>query len=305
MRARSGNSNRSNNSDPSPPSISNESVPLQELSRIIARLAEIERIVETNVSRRPVAGNQSSISTGTNPFPSKPNAHQLGSSIHAPPPQLPQLAVSSPAVPPNTASTYRIPSPPVPSTRPANVRVRLPSAPYMDDIFRDFSLSPPQEYSGHVAMLYQRINFRAKVKLGYGKAIAVLQRELEGASEFGRIIRPYQIDQPDNLPQLSPLIPNSEARLFADTVRALVDIIGLQRSCYLLENAKIEEVPDVRYEIQRVIIPSSPVPIHVEQEDVATSADASLSMSMSPIEMERRQIKPNGNNSIKAEEGQW
>jgi len=52
-----------------------------------------------------------------------------------------------------------------------------------------------------------------------------------------------------------------------DTVRALVDIIGLQRSCHLLENAKIEEVPGIRYEIQRVIIPP-PVPIPVEQENV-------------------------------------
>jgi len=46
--------------------------------------------------------------------------------------------------------------------------------------------------------------------------------------------------QPDDLTQLSPLIPNSEARLFADTVCALVDIIGLQRSCHLLETAEIE-----------------------------------------------------------------
>ena len=99
-----------------------------------------------------------------------------------------------------------------------------------------------------------------------------MQRELEGAREYQTIIRPYQIDQPDNLPPLSPLIPNSEARLFADTVRALVDIIGLQRSCQLLEDAEIEEVPGVRYEIQRDIIPSSPVPIHVKQEDIATSA---------------------------------
>jgi len=66
---------------------------------------------------------------------------------------------------------------------------------------------------------------------------------------------------------LSPLIPNSEARLFADTVHALVDIIGVQRSCHLLENAKIEEVPGIRYEIQRVIIPP-PVPIPVEQDNV-------------------------------------
>lgn len=141
----------------------------------------------------------------------------------------------------------------------------------MDDVFRDFSLSPPQEYLAHEARLYQRINFQAKVRLGYGKAIAVLQRELEGGQEYERIIRPYQIDQPDNLPELSPLIPNSEARLFADTVRALVDIIGLQRSCHLLENAKIEEVPGIRYEIQRVIIPSRVGPIPLDQENITVA----------------------------------
>ena len=292
MGPRSGSSNgqwqtpqpqrRSNDSNSSPPSLSNESLPPQEMARISARLAEIERIVQANASRRPVAGNQSSISAGPNLLlPTtgpKPNAHQLGSSIHALPPQLSQFAVPSPAVPPpNPAPTYHylpphspIPAPPAPSTRPGNAPVPfVPPPPYMDDIFRDFSLSPPQEYLAHEARLYQRINFQAKVKLGYGKAIAVLQRELEGAPEYGGIIRPYQIDQPDNLPQLSPLIPNSEARLFADTVRALVDIIGLQRSCHLLENAKIEEVPGIRYEIQRVNIPSPPNPIHVEQENVA------------------------------------
>ena len=138
----------------------------------------------------------------------------------------------------------------MPSTRPAHVPVPfVPPPPYMDDIFRDFSLSPPQEYLAHQDRLYQRIDFQVKLRLGYGKAIAVLQRELDGAQEYKRIIRPYQIDQPDDLPQLSPLIPNSEARLFADTVRALVDIIRLQRSCHLLENAKIEEVPGIRYEI--------------------------------------------------------
>ena len=173
-------------------------------------------------------------------------------------------------------------------TRPANVAV--PSVlPPSYDIFTDFHLSPSQEYLAHEARLYQLINFQAKVRLGYGKAIAVLQRALEGAPDFGGIIRPYQVDQPDNLPQLSPLIPNSEARLFANTVRALVDIIGLQRSCHVLENAKIKEVPGVRYEIQRAIIPSSPVPIHVTHEDV---------------EMERRQINPKGKNSIKLERRQ-
>ena len=145
----------------------------------------------------------------------------------------------------------------------------IPPPPYIDsDIFRDFSLSSPQDYFIHETRLYQRINYQAKIKLGYGKAISVLQRELEQSDDYDAIIRPYQIDQPDNLPNLSPLIPNSEARLFADTVRALVDIIGLQRACHVLENAKIEEIPGIRYEIQRVPVPSRPSPIPFEQTNV-------------------------------------
>ena len=253
------------------------------MARISERLAEIERIVQANASRR--LGNQSSISVGSNLLPSTGPKPQMGSSsVHTMsplPPQLSHLAVPPPPVPPtNTAPTYHhyllshspIPAPPAPSTRPTHVPVPfVPPPPYMDDIFRDFSLSPPPEYLALEARLYQRINFQRKVRLGYGKAIAVLQRELEGAQKYKRIIRPYQIDQPEHLSPLSPLIPNSEARLFADTMRALVDIISLQRSCHLLENAIIEEVPGIRYEIQRVIIPAQAVPIHVEQDNVTTT----------------------------------
>ena len=143
-----------------------------------------------------------------------------------------------------------------------------PPPPYIDDIYKDFSLTSPQEYFAHETRLYQRINYQAKIRLGYGKAISVLQRELDGSEEYERLTRPYQIDQPDNLPLLSPLIPNSEARLFADTVRALVDIIGLQRSCHLLENAKVADIPGIRYEIQRVTIPTRVLPIPMEPEGI-------------------------------------
>lgn len=133
-----------------------------------------------------------------------------------------------------------------------------PPPPYADETFKDFSQCSPQEYFHHETRLYQRINFHAKIRLGYGKAISVLQRELEQSAHCEGVIRPYQIDQPTNLPDLSPLIPNSEARLFADTVRALVDIIGLQTAVHVLENAKVSEVPAIRYEIQRVPIPGPP-----------------------------------------------
>jgi len=193
---------RSNDPNSSPPSISNESLPPQEMARISERLAEIERIVQANASRRLVAGNQSSISVSSNLLPStgpKPNTHQLGTSVHttsALHPQPSHIAVPPPSIPtPNATPLYQYiphspnPAPPVPSTRPVNVPVPFaPPPPYMDDIFRDFSLSPPQEYLAHEVRLYQRINFQAKVRLGYGKAIAVLQRELEGAQEYERII---------------------------------------------------------------------------------------------------------------------
>jgi hypothetical protein len=117
----------------------------------------------------------------------------------------------------------------------------LPPPPYVerDDIFKDFSHVSPQEYFVHETRLYQRVNYHAKIRLGYGKAISVLQRELEDVANYERIIRPYQIDQPENLPPLSPLIPNSEARLFADTIKALVDIIGLQRLYMLWRMRKL------------------------------------------------------------------
>jgi hypothetical protein len=260
----------------SPTSPSNEGIPPQEMARISERLTEIERLMQ----RRLMPANQgSTISANPNLASSgpRPNAQQLGSHVQAPNaafaqshshlPVQPQTVLSQ-----NAAPAYQyapphspIPAPPVPSNRPNLGSIPLvPPPPYMDDIFRDFSLSPQQEYLALEARLYQRINFQSKVRLGYGRTIAVLQRELEGGQEYEKIIRPYQIDQPDNLPELSPLIPNSEARLFADTVRALVDIIGLQRSCHLLENAKIEEVPGIRYEIQRVIIPSKAIPIPLE-----------------------------------------
>ena len=216
MGPRSGSSNgqwqtlqpqrRSNDSHSSPLLISNESLAPQEMARMSERLAAIERIVQANASRRLVAGNQSSISVGSNLLPSTGPKPQMGSSVHTMsplPPQRSHLAVPPPPVPPpNTAPTYHylpshspIPTPPTPSTRPAHVPVPFVSPPpYMDDIFRDFSLSPHQEYLAHQDRLYQRIDFQAKLRLGYGKAIAVLQRELEGAQEYKRIVGPYQID---------------------------------------------------------------------------------------------------------------
>jgi hypothetical protein len=249
-----------------------------DVSRILERLGEIESLMGS--ARRQAQSHPVSGSNAPNPMPNIPPPPQVAVNPH---PQ-PTTSVFPPSLPPqntppvwisgNSAPAYSYapvnnangPAPRLYNTPPMPL---IPPPPYIDsDIFRDFSLSSPQDYFIHETRLYQRINYQAKIRLGYGKAISVLQRELEQSPDYEAIIRPYQIDQPDSLPNLSPLIPNSEARLFADTVRALVDIIGLQRACHLLENAKIEEIPGIRYEIQRVPIPSRPPPIPLEPMNV-------------------------------------
>ena len=252
------------------------------MTRMRKQVAEIERMFLN--ARRQAPGNGPSVSVAPNVNLSPPNPTIIPSpspgttdpptSIH---PQSDNV-VFPPPVPHNQFSGALILSdyqyiPPQSSGTNGSARHYNPSMPlipppppYIDDIYKDFSLTSPQEYFVHETRLYQRINYQAKIRLGYGKAISVLQRELDGSQEYKRLTRPYQIDQPDNLPLLSPLIPNSEARLFADTVRALVDIIGLQRSCHLLENAKVAEIPGIQYEIQRIIIPTrvSPIPMELQ-----------------------------------------
>ena len=146
------------------------------------------------------------------------------------PPQHPSSSVDDPGFPQSWGRSDNTPP--------------LPPRSYLD-IFREFTY---QDSFLDETRLYQRINYQAKFRLGYGKAISVLQRELEQSRHYEASIR---IDLPYNLPILSPL---SEARPFSESLHALVDIVGLQRSCHLLENAKIE-IPGIQYEIQRVPIP--------------------------------------------------
>jgi hypothetical protein len=255
-----------------------------DFSELSDRLAELERLLrqprrQNSTNQPPVAGanNPNTMAaippsaTVTQPHPGTVNQQPVGSAGFSPPrpPQNHPVWIpgtsGSPAhafLPPTVNATG-------PSPRPFNPQMhQIPPPPYSEDIFRNFSLCSQQEYLVHESRLYQRINFHTKIRLGYAKAISVLQRELENFPNYERIIRPYQIDQPECLPDLSPLIPISEARLFADTVRALIEIIGMQRSCYLLENAKVEDVPGVRYEIQRISIPSRVEPIPLEHENV-------------------------------------
>jgi len=86
----------------------------------------------------------------------------------------------------------------------------------------------------------------------------VLFKEFEGLDVYVTAIRPYRLEQPNDLPDLTMLIPSSEARLFADSIRTLISFIGLERSYQVLQGAKIE-VPGVRYEVQRVRIPPAAV----------------------------------------------
>src|SRR5436305_4299843 len=105
-----------------------------------------------------------------------------------------------------------------------------------------------------VSPLYREILAIAQDKLGYGRAISVLNKELFGQDEYKPLIRHYQIDQPDGSKQLTPLIPRSEAELFAQTIFAVAGIVGLQSAFDLLAKTKREEVPGPIYDVQRNLI---------------------------------------------------
>jgi len=171
---------------------------------------------------------------------------------------------------------YNIPqdfSIPPPSSFSAPIPM-TPSIGHTDEGFKDFSLCTPNGYVVRETELYETINYHAKVRLGYGKALAVLNRELERLPTYERIIRSYHIDQPDRLPDLSAIIPDKERKLFADSIRGLVDIIGLERSALLLRTAQADQVPGIKYEIERIPIPAPtppPTPSSLDRSLVGTS----------------------------------
>ena len=138
---------------------------------------------------------------------------------------------------------------PIPSPPP------YPRLPYIEPTFH---LLPPQDASEDEIWYHREINCLVRVKLGCGKAFAVLFKEFEGLDVYVTAIRPYRLEQPNDLLDLTMLIPSSEARLFADSIRTLISFIGLERSYQVLQGAKIE-VPGVRYEVQRVRIPPAAV----------------------------------------------
>jgi len=246
-------------------------------TRLYDRVAELERLLQSG-NRRPATTAPNLISTPQPPMPTIPSPA---------PPIVPSVPLATGSIGgsqglniPGTQfnSSWLSGGPNIPFynqngatgirglSAPPSLLYQPPPPPYVDrdDIMKDFSLYSPQEYQSQEARLYQRIMYHSKVRLGLAKAISVLQREMEGGTTYRQLIRPYQIDQPENVPLLSPLIPNSEARLFQDTIRALVDILGLQRSLQVLEAAKVDDVPGIHYEIQRVMIPSRATPIPLE-----------------------------------------
>ena len=247
------------------------------------RLAELERVAHTIGNRRPATAGQFTPNPSIPPIPLPPQPIAANATSATPL----GLAGLNPAFISQVNGTWGIGGPPpnlsffnpnntanIPRGNGVPLSYQPPPPPYIDrdDIFKDFSCVSPQEYAAQENRLYQRINYHAKVRLGYGRTISVLQRELENQPTYSQVIRPYQIDQPENLPLLSPLIPNSEARLFADTIRALIDIIGLQRSLQALEAAKPHDVPGIKYEVQRVRIPSRATPIPLEPPSDSNSA---------------------------------
>jgi len=119
----------------------------------------------------------------------------------------------------------------------------------------DFSSCTPEEYFMHETGLYQRIDFHARIRLGYGKAIAVLKDELDNLPTYEQIIWPHPIDQLENV---SPLTPNRAMADLSNIIRHLVDAIGLHRALHLLKTVKSSEVPGIRYDLQSGPVPQPP-----------------------------------------------
>lgn len=111
------------------------------------------------------------------------------------------------------------------------------------DSLRCFSSRSPQDYMAHETRLQQRICYQEKVRLGYDKAIAVLLLELERGPEYEPVHRSVSVDQPDTVFGLRSLSTDFDTATFEDIARVLVNIIGSQRACHILENANIGEIP--------------------------------------------------------------
>jgi hypothetical protein len=103
-----------------------------------------------------------------------------------------------------------------------------------------------------------QIEYYARVKLGFGKALSVLNRLIGDTPDFEQVVRPYKIDQPIHSQDLfSIILPKSEAQHFAESVFTIADIYGLEEVAKALREAKAEDIPKVKFVIERVSIGQS------------------------------------------------
>jgi hypothetical protein len=108
--------------------------------------------------------------------------------------------------------------------------------------------------------LWFLIVYHRRDRLGWGKSASVLNHVLfqNGYQPF---TRPFYIDQIAGSPQLDVLIPASEATLFRQHVTTVGELIGLQRTLKLLEEADASLIPDVQYAVQtRTVAPRRSAP---------------------------------------------
>ena len=162
--------------------------------------------------------------------------------------------------------------------------------PTIEQIFsKDLSLLPSGEWATYMRFIYQIINYHAVLRLGLPRAISVLTTLVNHqhpttdsitAPKYKEVIRPYEIEQPVKLPPLSPLYSVSEANHFAESVRTLTFLVGLQPAVRALSEAKIDEVPPVTYVvIYKSIVVSSPFDDGVTTDTDPTSSTQVLEES--------------------------
>lgn len=122
----------------------------------------------------------------------------------------------------------------------------------------DLGMFDPSSYAAQHDNLRSQIDYCARVKLGYGKALSVLNRLINNTPDYEPVIRPYRIDQPSDSPDLlSILLPKSEAQIFADSISVIADLCGLEKVAKVLSEAKVEDIPRLKYVTERVYIGSS------------------------------------------------
>lgn len=117
-------------------------------------------------------------------------------------------------------------------------RQHIPQTPSAaDKVPPNSSHCSTQEHSTHEMRLCQRINFHAKIRLGYSLGIAVLNRELHSLKETEPHppLAPKSYYDEGTLP--STLLASPEQSIFANTLQSVVHQVGLAKAVDILERA--------------------------------------------------------------------